>query len=135
MAAEARHIEFRIGDERGSVALVAKAPDHPREAILVVIPPRNRGPIDEIGDWIEAEDGEPAVAVGHHLLGRCRPAPGNGAERACKRGTDNEHGGGPPSPEQRTFLPTPPCGHSLADDAAIRLRFGRKARVAVCATG
>src|SRR5262245_19375773 len=30
---------------------------------------------------------------------------------------------------------SPPCGHSLAGHAAIRLRFGRKVEVSMCATG
>src|ERR1700730_11234589 len=108
MAAEPRHIEFRIGDERRPVALVAEAPDHPSEGVLEVILSRHRGPVDEIGDRIEAEDREPAVAVGHDLLRRLRPAAGDGAGRAYERGAQNEDdGGGKPPPKQGTLLPVP----------------------------
>src|SRR5215831_17256761 len=37
---------------------------------------------------------------------------------------------------EKPSLPlSPPCGHSLAGHAAIRLRFGRKVEVSMCATG
>src|SRR5262249_60708151 len=106
----------------------AKAPDDAGEGMLDPIFSDERGPLDEIGDRIEAADSEPAVAVGDDLFGGRRLR----FRRPSGEGRDN----GDEHPARVGELsPAPRCGHSIADDAAIRLRFGRKANVSAYATG
>src|SRR5262245_49077317 len=113
--------------EGTEVALVAEPPDHARKACLELSLAEPRGPVDEIGDRIEAADCKPAVAIDHDQLGGRRPN-GHGC---CEPGGRNHQA----EPEPLKLPLAPRCGHSLADHAAIRLRFGRKATVITCPTG
>src|SRR5262249_17833163 len=97
-----------------------------REDILVGVLSGDRGAIDEVGDRIEAVDGETAMALGDDLLRGRRP---DRRDRATQRG-GQRRGTNHPAREGKPELSlTPRCGHSLANHAVIRLRFGRKAGV------
>ena len=69
VAAELRPVDLRMRHERGAVALVAETPDGAGFAGLEVGQPLGCHGFREIGDGIEALDGEPGIAVHHHPLG------------------------------------------------------------------
>ena len=101
VAAEARHVDVRVGDEGGPVAFVAKAPDHPGEGVLERVSSRRRRPVDEIGHRIEAVDREPAVAVDDDLL-RGRAVPGDRG-RAAGREPSPRRARAPPRQAEQSF--------------------------------
>ena len=125
VAAEPRHIDLRVGGEGAEIAGIAKSPDHPGMPVLEFALPECRRAVGEIGHGVEAVDGQPAVAVDHDVLGgrgrdrqRRREHPQQGEGRNCSAGAP------------KSYLPwVPPCGHSIADPVAIRLRSCRKPRL------
>ena len=70
--------------ERRAIALVAKTPDGAGFAGLEVGQPLGRHGFREIGDGIEALDGESGIAVHHHTLGGRGPRGEIKAERSKK---------------------------------------------------
>src|SRR4029079_11504404 len=90
-------VDFGMRYEGGTIAFVAETPDGAGFARLEIGQPLRRHGIREIGDGIEALDGESGIAVHHHPLGGRGPRGRIKAEhgkKACQYAKKGYSGGG-----------------------------------------
>jgi hypothetical protein len=69
---ELRAVDFRIGEEKSPVSLIAEPPDGSRFGNFETWPAGKRPRVGEVSHGVEAAKGQPGIAVDHHPLGRRR---------------------------------------------------------------